>query len=67
MAWTTKSPIRGNQWVPLGFRALLGSVKGLRLFFLTNFPEATFIQGATFIPDSRVHDEQGIMYDSSSI
>ena len=27
---------------------------GLRLFFLTNFPGATFIQGATFIPDSRV-------------
>ena len=28
---------------------------GLRLFFLPNFPAATFIQGATFIPDSRVH------------
>ncbi len=27
---------------------------GLRLFFLQNFPAATFIQGATFIPDSRV-------------
>ena len=27
---------------------------GLRLFFLLNFPVATFIQGATFIPDSRV-------------
>ena len=27
MAWTTKSPIRGNHWVPLGCRALLGSVK----------------------------------------
>ena len=27
---------------------------GLRLFFLTNFPGAMFIQGATFIPDSRV-------------
>ena len=27
---------------------------GLRLFFLPNFPSATFIQGATFIPDSRV-------------
>ena len=23
---------------------------GLRLFFLSNFPEATFIQGATSIP-----------------
>ena len=27
---------------------------GLRLFFLPNFSEATFIQGATFISDSRV-------------
>ena len=27
---------------------------GLRLFFLSNFPGAMFIQGATFIPDSRV-------------
>ena len=27
---------------------------GLHLFFLPNFPGATFIQGATFIPDSRV-------------
>ena len=27
---------------------------GLLLFFLPNFPGATFIQGATFIPDSRV-------------
>jgi len=26
---------------------------GLRLFFLTNFPGATFIQGATFFPDSK--------------
>ena len=28
--------------------------KGLRLIFLSNFPEATFIWEATFIPDSRV-------------
>ena len=27
---------------------------GLCLFFLPNFPGATFIQGGTFIPDSRV-------------
>ena len=27
---------------------------GLRLFFLPNFPGATFIQGGTFNPDSRV-------------
>ena len=32
---------------------------GLRLFFLPNFPGATFIQGATFIPDSRV-DQGGL-------
>ena len=28
---------------------------GLCLFFLPNFPGATFIQGGTFIPDSRVN------------
>ena len=27
---------------------------GLCLFFLPNFPWATFIQGAMFIPDSRI-------------
>ena len=27
---------------------------GLRLFFLPNFPGAMFIQGGTFIPESRV-------------
>ena len=27
---------------------------GLSLFFLPNFPGATFIQGGTFVPDSRV-------------
>ena len=27
---------------------------GLRLFFLPNFPGATFIQRGAFIPDSRV-------------
>ena len=27
----------------------------LCLFFLSNFPAATFIQGAAFIPDSRVY------------
>jgi hypothetical protein len=30
---------------------------GLCLFFLTNFTGAMFIQGATFIPDSRVSDQ----------
>ena len=34
---------------------------GLRLFFLPNFPGATFIQGATFIPDSRVPRRYAIM------
>ena len=29
---------------------------GLHFFFLTNFPGAMFIQGATFIPDSRVEN-----------
>ena len=29
---------------------------GLPLLFLTNFPWAMFIQGATFIPDSRVFE-----------
>jgi hypothetical protein len=32
---------------------------GLRLFLLPNFPGATFIQGATFIPDSRVESSLG--------
>jgi hypothetical protein len=26
MAWTTKSPIQGNHWVPLGCRVLLGYI-----------------------------------------
>ena len=32
---------------------------GLRLFFLPNYPGATFIQGAMFIPDSRVGQKFG--------
>ena len=36
MAWTTKSPIRGNHWGPLGCRALLGSVKA-KIIKLQNF------------------------------
>ena len=31
MAWTTKSPIQGYQWVSLGCRALPGSVKTLSI------------------------------------
>ena len=34
---------------------------GLRLFFLPNFPAATFIQGATFIPDSRVSKSENLL------
>ena len=30
--------------------------KGLCLLFLPNVPGATFIQGGTFIPESRVHN-----------
>ena len=30
-------------------------VKGICLLFLPNVPGATFIQGGTFIPDSRVN------------
>ena len=29
-------------------------IQGLRLLFLPSVPEATFIPGATFIPESRV-------------
>ena len=36
---------------------------GLRLFFLPNFPGATFIQGGTFIPDSRVNNQVGMLGD----
>ena len=45
MAWTTKSPIRGNHWVPLGCRALLGSVKqslSVKISW-TNFNHKVFI------------------------
>ena len=31
---------------------------GLRLFFMPKFPGATFIQGVTFIPDSRVSKQK---------
>ena len=33
---------------------------GLCLFFLPNFPAATFIQGSMFIPDSRVFKKTSI-------
>ena len=40
---------------------------GLCLFFLPNFPGTMFIQGATFIPDSRVpkaeHDKTDAVSD----
>ena len=34
---------------------------GLRLFSLPIFPGATFIQGATFIPESGVWQVQGLL------
>ena len=37
---------------------------GLRSFFLSNLPGATFIQGGMFIPDSRVTISQGLWYVS---
>ena len=40
MAWTTKSSIWGNHWVPLGCRALLGSVNKL---FLWQVPQNIFL------------------------
>ena len=38
----------------LEFKVGLRLFKGLRLLFLPSVTEAKFIQGATFIPDSRV-------------
>ena len=38
--------------------------KGLCLLFLTNVPRATFIQGTTFIPESRVRYKWGCAYSS---
>ena len=44
--------IKGHSFV---YRLYEYKVKmGLRLFFFPNFPGTMFIQGATFIPDSRV-------------
>ena len=37
MTWTTKSPIRGNHWVPLVCRALLGSVNKTMLRLVSVF------------------------------
>ena len=39
---------------------------GLRLFFLPNFLGATFVQGATFIPDSRVDVQYCILVNKFS-
>ena len=39
------------------FKRGLRLFKGLCLLFLPNVPGAMFIQGGTFIPDSRVHDK----------
>ena len=40
---------------------------GLRLFFLPNCPGAAFIQGATFIPDSRVIQNWLLKCDEQNI
>ena len=40
---------------------------GLCLLFLPNFPGAMFIQGATFIPDSRVGSEKVSCDESKNI
>mgnify|MGYP007048715311 CR=1 FL=1 len=43
---------------------------GLRLFFLPNFPGTMFIQGTTFIPDSRVgrsFEVKGFSSDTAKI
>ena len=37
IAWTTKSPIQGNHWVPWGCRAHLGSVKTIHKQCLWQF------------------------------
>ena len=37
--------------------------KGLRLLFFPNVPGATFIQGATLIPESRVHRDDQKYHD----
>ena len=47
MAWTTKSPIQENHWVPVGCRALLGSVNPSQMRFISlrsnSFPFITFM------------------------
>ena len=49
MAWTTKSPIRGNHWVTLSCRALLGSVNSVKFktkpFRQESFGHGCFIMG----------------------
>ena len=42
------------------FKRGLRLFKGLCLLFLPNVPGAMFIQGGTFIPDSRVCVSEGI-------
>ena len=40
---------------------------GLRLFFLPNFPGATFIQRATFIPDFRAAEAETMITTLKSL
>ena len=44
------------------FKRGLSLFKGLCLLFLPNVPGAMFIQGGTFIPDSRVFKSMGYEY-----
>ena len=47
------------------FKRGLRLLKGLCLLFLPNIPGAMFIQGGTFIPDSRVVELMGFLYFKS--
>ena len=46
MAWTTKSPIQGNHWVPLGCRALLMALlsKNSEIFTTADWPKTSSIE-----------------------
>ena len=53
MAWTTKSPIRGNHWVPLGCRALLGSVNSQT--FNIEWTLLLFVKDAFLTEEKKTH------------
>ena len=54
MAWTTKSPIWGNHWVPLGCRALLGSVNSFSNFPVNDLERCKPFNGALELLDYEV-------------